>query len=36
MIKNLKIHNVLDIIEISKFMEPDKCTHEKIVMKISI
>jgi hypothetical protein len=25
MIKNIKIHNILDIIEISKFMEIDKC-----------
>jgi hypothetical protein len=27
MIRNIKIHNILDIIEISKFMEPNKCTH---------
>jgi hypothetical protein len=33
MIRNLKIHSVLNIIEISKFMEPNKCTHERIVMK---
>jgi len=25
MIRNIKIHNILDIIEISKFMEPNKC-----------
>ncbi len=27
MIKNIKIHNIIDIIEISKFMKPNKCTH---------
>jgi hypothetical protein len=27
MIKNIKIHNILDIIEISKSMEPNKCIH---------
>jgi hypothetical protein len=36
MIRNLKIHSVLDIIKISKFMEPNKCTHENNVMKIYI
>jgi hypothetical protein len=36
MIRKLKIHNVFDIIKISKFMEPNKCTHENIVMKIFI
>ncbi len=25
MIKNIKIHNILDIIEISKYMKPNKC-----------
>jgi hypothetical protein len=25
MIKNIKIHNIIDIIEISKSMEPNKC-----------
>ncbi len=29
MIKNIKIHNILNMIEISKFIEPNKCTHEK-------
>ncbi len=29
MIRNKKIHNILDMIEISKSMEPNKCTHEK-------
>jgi hypothetical protein len=29
MIRNIKIHNILDIIEISKSMEPNKCIHEK-------
>jgi hypothetical protein len=27
MIKNIKIHNILDIIKFSKHMEPNKCTH---------
>jgi len=27
MIRNIKIHNILDITEISKSMEPNKCTH---------
>jgi hypothetical protein len=27
MIKNIRIHDILDIIEISKSMEPNKCTH---------
>ncbi len=27
MIRNIKKHNILDIIEISKSMEPNKCTH---------
>jgi hypothetical protein len=26
-IRNIKIHNILDIIEILKSMEPNKCTH---------
>jgi hypothetical protein len=25
MIKKMKIHNIFDIIEISKYMEPNKC-----------
>jgi hypothetical protein len=25
MIKNIKIHNILDIVEILKSMEPNKC-----------
>ncbi len=33
MIKNIKIHNILDIIKISKSMEPNKCTHKKIMKK---
>jgi hypothetical protein len=28
MIKNIKVHNILDIIEISKYMEPNKCIHK--------
>jgi hypothetical protein len=27
MIKNIKIHNIFNLIEISKYMEPNKCTH---------
>jgi hypothetical protein len=27
MITNIKIHNILDIIEISKYVELDKCVH---------
>ncbi len=27
MIRNIKIHNIFYIIEISKSMEPNKCTH---------
>jgi hypothetical protein len=27
MIRNIKIHNVLDIIDISKSMELNKCSH---------
>jgi hypothetical protein len=27
MIKNIKIQNILDVIGISKSMEPSKCTH---------
>ncbi len=29
MIKNIKIQNIFDIIEISKSMEPNKCNHKK-------
>jgi hypothetical protein len=29
MIKNIKIQNILDIIEISKSMEPKKCNHKR-------
>jgi hypothetical protein len=29
MIKNIKIKNIIDIIENSKFMEPNKCSHLK-------
>ncbi len=34
MIKNIKIHNIFDIIEISKYMEPNKCTRIKIYENI--
>ncbi len=27
MIRNIKMHNILDIIEVSQSMEPNKCTH---------
>ncbi len=30
MIRNIKIHNILNIIEISKSMEPNKCIPKKI------
>ncbi len=30
MIKNVRIHNILDIIEISKSMEPNKCIPKNI------
>jgi len=36
MIRNIKIHNIFDIIEISKSMEPNKCIHKKIYMKMFI
>jgi hypothetical protein len=29
MIRNIKIHNIFDIIEISNFVKPNKCTHLK-------
>jgi hypothetical protein len=34
MIKNIKIKNILDIIGISKSMEPNKCNHWKNMKKI--
>jgi len=34
MVKNIKIHNNLDIIEISKSIELNKCTHKKNSEKI--
>jgi hypothetical protein len=27
MSRNIKIHNIFDIIEMSKYMKPDKCTN---------
>jgi hypothetical protein len=33
MIRNIKIHNIFDSIEISKFVELNKCTHLKKIMK---
>jgi hypothetical protein len=39
MIRNIKIHNIFDIIEISKSMEPNKCTikknYENIYLSVS-
>jgi hypothetical protein len=29
MIRNIKIHNIFNMIEISKSMEPNKCIHKK-------
>jgi hypothetical protein len=34
MIKNIKIHKILHIIEILKAMKPNKCIHERKIMKI--
>ncbi len=31
MIRNIKIHNNIDIIKISKSMEPNKCIPKKII-----
>jgi hypothetical protein len=36
MIKNIKIHNILDISEISKYMEPHKCIEFYFFMKMFI
>jgi len=36
LIMNIKIHNILDIIEISKYVEFNKYTHVKKIMKIFI
>jgi hypothetical protein len=39
MIRNIKIHNILNIIEISKSMEPNYCNpkknYEKIYLNVS-
>jgi len=34
MIRNIKIHNIFDTIEISKYMEPNKCTHKFVYKKV--
>jgi hypothetical protein len=34
MIRNIKIQNIFDIIEMSKSMEPNKCNHQKIYENI--
>jgi hypothetical protein len=36
MIRNIEIHNVLDIIQNSEFMEPNKCIHQKNYENISL
>jgi hypothetical protein len=36
MIKNIKIHDIFYIIEISKSMEPNKCIHLFYFMKMFI
>jgi hypothetical protein len=36
MIRNIKIHNILGIIEISKSMEPNKTIHKLFYMKMFI
>jgi hypothetical protein len=33
MIRNIKIHNICNIIEISKSMEPNKCIHNNFLQK---
>jgi hypothetical protein len=38
MIKNIKIHKIIDIIDISKKIEPNKCIHlnyENIYLNVS-
>ncbi len=38
MIRNIKIHNIFYIIEISKFMEPNKCfffNYENVHLSVS-
>jgi len=35
MIKNIKIHNIVDIIEISKSMEPNTCIQKNIYENVS-
>jgi hypothetical protein len=36
MIKNIKIHKIIDIIDILKNLEPNKCIHLKLSTKIFI
>jgi hypothetical protein len=36
MIKNIKIHNILNIIEISKSMEPNKCIQKKLCENVHL
>jgi hypothetical protein len=33
---NIKVHNIIDIIEISKNMELNKCIHQKMFIKLFI
>ncbi len=38
MIRKIKIHNIIDIIEISKYMEPNKCIkffYENVHLNVS-
>jgi len=36
MIRNINIHNILDIIEISKSMEPNECIQENIYENVHL
>ncbi len=36
MIGKIKIKNMFDIIKVSKSIQPNKCTHQKKIMKIPI
>jgi hypothetical protein len=36
MIKKIKIKNILDIIEISKSMKPNKCTHNSFYENVNL
>jgi hypothetical protein len=36
MIRNIKIHNILDVIGFSKFMEPNKCIQKNIYENVHL